>query len=308
MPTSTTARVPAPSDVAAALRAQDVSRIDVGHAKLAHFRFGSGPDVVFVHGWPLHAATFRAAVPELAGHFTCHLIDLPGAGRSEHGSATRFGLRAHAATLRTAIDALGLTRYGLVAHDSGAGIARYLMAGDPRAVGLVSGDTEIPGHMPWIVTLYRTTIAIPGGAASVRALLRLSAVRTSPLGFAGCFTDPRFAEGEFHDWFVRPLVEDRRALEGQLALLRTLDSHDVDDLRDVHARIQVPVRFVWGTDDPIFPIAKARRMVPQLAGPTELVEVPGARAFLHEDHAPLFAGHVREHLTACFARSAPAAA
>ncbi len=287
------------ADVTATLRAQAPATIDVGHARLAHYKFGAGPDLVFVHGWPLHAATFRAIVPELARSFTCHLIDLPGAGRSSYTPATRFGIRAHADTLRRAVDALGLDRYGLVAHDSGAGMARYLMADDPRACGLVSGDTEIPGHTPWIVSLYQLALKIPGGVASTRMLLGMGAVRRSPLGFAGCFTDPGFVDGDFTEWFVRPLLEDRAALDGQMKLLVAIDPGEVRELADVHRRIRVPVRLVWGTDDPIFPIAKARRMLSEFTAPVELIEVPGGRAFLHEDHAPLFAQHVREHLTKC---------
>src|SRR5262245_49620105 len=70
------------SDVTRALCAAPTERIDVGHSRVAYYRFGSGPDLVFVHGWPLHAATFRKVVPELATAFTCHLIDLPGAGQT----------------------------------------------------------------------------------------------------------------------------------------------------------------------------------------------------------------------------------
>ena len=51
------------SDVTRALCAIPTARVDLGHSKVAYYRFGSGPDLVFVHGWPLHAATFRKIVP-----------------------------------------------------------------------------------------------------------------------------------------------------------------------------------------------------------------------------------------------------
>lgn len=289
------------ADVARALRAADVTRIDVGNARLAHWKLGTGPDLVFVHGWPLHSATYRAVVPALADSFTCHLVDLPGAGRSQHDASNDFTLRGMAASLRRALDALGLARYGLVAHDSGAGIARFVAADDARVAGMVFGDTEIPGHTPWLIALYRTTLAVPGGVEVVRALLRLGAVRRSPLGFGGCFRDPRFVDGDFDGWFVRPLLTDRHYLDAQLGLLRHLDASEVERLRDVHAKIRVPVRLVWGTDDPIFPIAKARAMQSQFAGRVDWVEIPGARAFHHEDHADHFAAQVREHFTRVFA-------
>ncbi len=289
------------ADVGTALRAAEVARIDVGNARLAHWKLGSGPDLVFVHGWPLHSATYRAVVPALADSFTCHLIDLPGAGRSQHDPSNDSSLRGMAASLRRALDVLGLARYGLVAHDSGAGIARFVAADDARVAGMVFGDTEIPGHTPWLIALYRTTLAIPGGVGMVRALLKVPAVRRSPLGFAGCFRDPRFVDGDFDAWFVRPLLTDERYLDAQLGLLRHLDASEVGQLRDAHAKIRAPVRLVWGTDDPIFPIAKARAMQSQFAGKVDWIEIPGARAFHHEDHAAQFASHVRDHFAGVFA-------
>lgn len=286
-------------DVGAALRAPDVSRIDVGNAQLAHFRFGAGPNLVFVHGWPLHSATYRAVVPVLAERFTCHLIDMPSAGRSSVAAGAPLTLNGYAESLRRAIDVLGLDRYVLVAHDSGAGIARFLAADDPRTAGLVLGDTEIPGFTPAIIRLYQATLRVPGGTAIVRRLLSMAAVRRSPLGFGGCFTDRHFVEGEFGEWFVRPLLEDDRYFEAQLGLLRALRQSEVNQLADAHKKIRVPVRFVWGTDDPIFPIAKARPMKDQFAGPVEWFELAGSRAFHHEDRPADFARHVAEQATRC---------
>jgi pimeloyl-ACP methyl ester carboxylesterase len=66
--------------------------IDLGHSQLPYWRIGHGPDVVFVHGWPLHAGTWRAVVAELAPDHCCHLIDLPGAGQSQWSAQTPRGI------------------------------------------------------------------------------------------------------------------------------------------------------------------------------------------------------------------------
>src|SRR5215470_18506564 len=63
------------------VRPHDYLRMPEG--MIAQWKFGHGPDVVFVHGWPLHAATFRALAPLLAARFTCHLFDLPGSGQTQ---------------------------------------------------------------------------------------------------------------------------------------------------------------------------------------------------------------------------------
>jgi haloalkane dehalogenase len=284
--------------------------IDVGHSKLAAWSFGRGPDVVLVHGWPLSAATWRHVVDTLKNDFTCHLVDLPGAGHTETTDASPIELRAHEGTLRTAIDAMGLSRYALVGHDSGGFVARRVAAKDPRVTGLVLGNTEIPGHTPPLLVAYMLLARSGLGAQLLRPILSSRWARHSPLGFGGCFEDPRFADGEFHDLFVRPLIESPRAMAGAMALLRNADHRTLAGLEGVHRDIRVPVQLVWGTDDPWFPLAKARVMAHQFGGPTEVVEIPGGKLFVHEERAETFGRHARRFLLDCFdaAETAPAVA
>src|SRR5437660_226537 len=94
--------------------------VEIDGGKLAYYTAGQGPDLVLVHGWPLHAATFRNIVPLLAPHFTLHMFDLPGTGRTEWSGPISF--RHSVAALGQGIDALGLSRYALFGHDSGGAI------------------------------------------------------------------------------------------------------------------------------------------------------------------------------------------
>jgi pimeloyl-ACP methyl ester carboxylesterase len=279
----------ATTDLRAAFQTPPTSFVDVGHSRLAHRRFGRGPDVVFVHGWPLTSATFRAVVPRLADRYTCHLLDLPGTGDTVWSDATPISFEAHADTLRRAADRLGLSRYAVIAHDSGGLVARMLAAEDRRVAGLLLGDTEVPDHTPWQVVAYVMLGRLPGGRALLQALLGSAWLRRSPLGFGGCFRDPRRLEGEFHELFVAPLLSSRERAAGQMRLLSAVSGDAVRHLSALHARIDVPVRLVWGEDDPFFPVARARAMVPEFAGPTELVVLPGLRLFAHEEDPAAFA-------------------
>lgn len=44
--------------------------------------FGSGPDLVLIHGWAMHGGIFAPLTPLLAQHFRVHVVDLPGHGFS----------------------------------------------------------------------------------------------------------------------------------------------------------------------------------------------------------------------------------
>ena len=272
------------------------SYLDVGHSRLAYYRFGRGPDVVFVHGWPLHSATFRHVVPLLERDFTCHLFDLPGTGKTHWDAGSEIGVREGGDTVRRAIDALGLERFALVAHDSGAVFARLAAAGDPRVQALVLGNTEIPGHRPWLVELLALAMRVPGGGALLMHAMRSQRIRRSFLGFGDCFADPASVDGEFFDLFLAPLQESKRAAAGQLQLMRALDWSVIDALDGVHARISAPVRLVWGELDPFFPLDKARKMAAQFPGGAEIDVIEGAKLFAHEDFPDQFAAHTRRFL------------
>ena len=69
--------------------------LDVGAGEVALRSVGQGPDVLFVHGWPVSGATFRTLLPYLADHVTCHVIDLPGAGSSRFTADTPITVDQH---------------------------------------------------------------------------------------------------------------------------------------------------------------------------------------------------------------------
>jgi len=288
------------AEVLSTFRAAPVRLLDGGHARLAYRRFGQGPDVVFVHGWPLHGATFRRVIPFLADEFTCHVVDLPGAGRSEWKDETPLDLVSHSKALRAALAELGLERYALFAQDSGGFIARLIAENNPRVTGLVLGNTELPGHTPWLIALYAATVRVPGGRSLLRTLMKSSAVRHSFLGFGGCFVKRSYADGDFHELFVRPLLESNRASQAQFEVLRSLHLATLERLTEIHRHIDAPVRLVWGTEDPFFPLQKARAMLDEFGGPSDLVEIAGGKLFIHEDRPREFADYAKPFLRDCF--------
>ncbi len=274
----------------------EVTLVDAGHARLAHRQIGSGPHLVFVHGWPLDGSTFAPLVETLSDGYTCHVFDLPGAGATEFDSDEDITLSRHADAIEAAIDRLGIDDYAMVAHDSGGVVARMVAArhGD-RVKGLLFGNTETDGHTPWMLYVYYALSKIPGGRRLLPVMLGSRAFRRTQLGFGGCFTDPDYAEGPFFARVVEPLLDMERN-RGAFALLQNFDVQDLMHLRRLHAQIDAPVLLVWGDADPWFPIAGAREMVDQFSGGAELETIPGGKLFVHEEHADVFARHARRFL------------
>jgi pimeloyl-ACP methyl ester carboxylesterase len=257
--------------------------VDTGTERLPYRRFGSGPPLLLVHGFPLSGFTWRKVLPDLAQHYTCFAPDLPGMGDSEWTERTDFSFPGQGRTLKRLVDRLGLDRYSVLAQDTGGTFARYLALEDgTRVEKLALINTEIPGHRPPWIPLYQFLMRLPGTLTAFSLLLRSRVFLRSGMGFGGCFADIGLIERDFHDHVIVPLLESPKRMEGMQRYLLGAEWAPVDALEHDHARLRMPVQLVWGADDPTFPIDHARRMVGQF--PTaSLVEIPGARLLAHEE-------------------------
>lgn len=260
------------------------SHLDMGSGRgeVAHRVVGSGPDVVFVHGWPCHGATFRYLLPFLVDHVTCHLIDLPGAGASRFGADTDLSIANHVECVRLTVDRLGLDSVAVVGHDSGGLIARHALAGDDRlrAMGLI--NTEPSNGVGWRFRSFVAAAKLPGFGAAFGWVAGKPALRRNKFVLGDAFADRSRLDGDFDEFFLQPLHRDAEYRRATMQLARSFDTELMDQLRKVQQRLDVPVRLVWGDQDPFFPVASARAMVADFPR-ADLVEIHGAGLFSHEE-------------------------
>jgi pimeloyl-ACP methyl ester carboxylesterase len=255
--------------------------LDVGAGEAAYRVVGTGPDVLFVHGWPVSSATFRLLLPHLVDHVTCHLIDFPSAGSSRFDADTPMSIAQHIETVRRVVDVLGLDRVAVVGHDSGGLIARHAMVGDPRlrAMGLINTEPSDPS---WRFKSFIASRHLPGLSAGLGWVAGKPRIVRSKAVFGDAFADRSLLGGEFAEFFLAPLHEIPARREAAVKLLRSFDMHDVTDLPGVHRRLDVPVQLVWGDQDPFFPVERAKAMIAEF--PDARIEViEGAGLFSHEE-------------------------
>jgi haloalkane dehalogenase len=270
--------------------------IDVGEGEVAYRRVGHGPDVLFVHGWPVSGATFRLLLPDLVDQVTCHVIDLPGAGSSRFDASTVLSVEQHIESVRRVVDALGTDAVAVVGHDSGGLIARHALAGDPRLRAMCLVDTEQPGGLSWRFRAFLAARHLPGFGAGLGWAVARRRLRRNTLVLGGAFADRSLLDGEFDEFFLRPLHQDRARRDAAVEILRSFDVRYVEDLQDLHRRISVPVRLVWGEHDAFFPLERARRMVDTFPD-AELVVIRDAGLFSHEERPAEVASALLSMLT-----------
>lgn len=261
-----------------------VEKFDIGDATLALRRFGQGPALLLVHGWPLHGYTWRRILPQLARHYTCYVVDVAGLGDSAWTAATDFSFPAHARRLKRLIDVLGLARYNVLAHDTGATVARCLALIDPQRVEkLALINTEMPSHRPPWIPLYQRLLRLPGAGSMFRLQLRLRFFLRSGMGFGGCFCDLDLLDGEFHEQFIGAYIRSPRRTDGMVRYLLGIPWQIVDAMAHWHTELRMPVLLVWGEDDPTFPIALARNMAKQFPDCRGFIAIPRSKLLPHEE-------------------------
>ncbi|MEP7184818.1 MAG: alpha/beta hydrolase [Rhodanobacter sp.] len=113
------------------------SRIQLPHLSLSSQRWGddSLPPLLALHGWLDNAGSFALLSPRLAARHHVIALDLPGHGHSDHlPSGASYHYLDYVRDVLAAVDALQLSRYTLLGHSLGAGIASLVTAAMPQQI------------------------------------------------------------------------------------------------------------------------------------------------------------------------------
>ncbi len=229
-----------------------------GH-DIAFRREGQGPLLVLIHGMAGSSATWRHVIPALARRFTVVAPDLLGHGASAK-PRTDYSLGAYASGVRDLMAALGHERGTLVGHSFGGGVAMQAAYQFPerceRLVLVGSGGLGIEVNaLLRVLSLPGAEMALPIGcrplfgdlAPAVLRLLERRGRRPSPVLVEIVRSYSSLADADSRGAFVQTLrsVIDRY---GQRVSARDR----------LYLTAEVPTLIVWGTHDPVIPVAHAR--------------------------------------------------
>ena len=271
-----------PAEASDLFRRPPQAFLDVGAGDVAYRRVGSGPDVLFVHGWPVSGATFRTLLPHLSSQVTCHIIDLPGAGSSRFGSDTTLTVDQHISTVRRVVDLLEFDHVAVVGHDSGGLIARHALAGDARLRTMTLIDTEQSHGLNWRFRSFLATRNLPGIGGGLGWIAGQPRLRRSKFVFGDSFVDRSLLDGEFDEFFLQPLHSSQELRAAAVKVFRSFNTRHIDQLAKLHGLINVPVQLVWGDRDPFFPLEWAEEMVRSFPQ-ARLTVIRNASLFSHEE-------------------------
>jgi pimeloyl-[acyl-carrier protein] methyl ester esterase len=235
---------------------------------------GTGPPVVFLHGWSLSSSVWRSQVQALSTRYRCLAPDLRGHGRSA-APDDGYSLENFVSDLAGLLEHLDIRRATVVGWSFGALVALAAFSELRERLSslvLVSGTAKFSAAPDYPCALSPKEPRVLG--------LRLKRDREKAYEefFFGMFPDEERSlidseriEGEFLKEIPRPPCH---------AAARSLETLATADLRDTLHGVDVPVLLVHGTSDRICPVDASRFMAMRLPRST-LKVLDGA------GHAPM---------------------
>ena len=263
---------------------QDVRSVTLPQGRVAYRESGDGDPLLFIHGWPVSSLTWRKVIPALESSYRCIAVDLMGIGETEASLDGDFSMPAQARMLAAFLDALELPSATLIAHDSGATIARILAADQPQRVPrLILFDTEVPGHVIRYFVFLQKVLRLPGSDRLLGTLLRSrNFLRSRRFGFGNAAYDHSALDlDEMFDTATEPMLRSRDRLRGSLKFMVEFDWKVVDALR--HDRLTMPKLVLCGDHDAFFPYARGRQLFEILPEPKSFSAIADCGVFPHEE-------------------------
>ncbi|HEY6001889.1 MAG TPA: alpha/beta fold hydrolase [Anaeromyxobacter sp.] len=215
---------------------------------------GRGDPVLLLHGFPTTRRLWKRVVPALAGAgYRALAPDLVGYGASRCPPGAEPDMASQARWMLALLDALGIERVALVAHDVGTAAAQIMVATAPERVrGLVLMDGVHAGE--WAMDAVAPILAWREPARLFRVLVR-------QLRASGAV--------KLDEEAVREVLAPYEGEEGGARLVRAARAmrpqQTIDVLPALRAR-RVPSLVLWGEHDAYLGVDPVGRPLAELLG------------------------------------------
>lgn len=267
--------------------------IQLDDLRLHYLEAGSGPPVLFLHGWPTHAQLWRHVLPAVAPHRRAIALDLPGFGASDKPLDASYSFRFYDDVLTRFLDAMKIDRLGLVVHDLGGPVGLHWAAGNvSRITELGVLNTLAFAKLSWAVYAFVIAARLPGFSHLLRSQWGLRASMRFGVKDKSRITD------EIAEIYQRPF-RDAAAGKALVKAAYGLHPKGFETIEAALPKFNVPTRLLYGEADRILPdVARTMARLHEIWPHAELSSIPDCGHFLQEDRPD----EVAQALAAFFAR------
>ncbi len=246
-------------------------------------KVGSGPDLLFLHGWQHDRHTWDGVVQYLKDDFTCWLVDLPGFGQNPRPK-TVWNITNYAQWVGEFITEHQLKNPVVVGHSFGGRIAIVLTA-EPVDNKNVTRSTL---HVSRLV-LYAT----PGVRQPISSFHSLAQALYRGVKKTGI----PISQSKLFKKMQQKLRSQDYNQSGNMQdiFLATINF----DLEPYLSQIPTPTLLLWGENDAIVPLTIGHAMH-QIIPESDMKVIPKTTHLAHLEQPRLFSGYIRN-----FAGEAP---
>lgn len=250
--------------------------------KIYYKDWGSGPAVVFSHGWPLTADAWDAQMLFLGQQgYRVIAHDRRGHGRSDQ-SWLGNDMDTYADDLAALLDLLSVKEATLIGHSTGGGeVARYIGRHGTRRVSKAVLISSVPPHM--LKTESNPDAAPMSVFDGLRAGLvadRAGFFKNLAMPFFG-YNRPaaKISQGVVDSFFLQGMAG---SIKSEYDCIKAFSETDfTDDLR----KMTIPTLVIQGDDDQIVPIGISSLKTAKIVPNAKLIVYPGAPHGLPVTHA-----------------------
>jgi haloalkane dehalogenase len=265
--------------------------------KIAHLERGTGPTILFIHGFPLNSFQWRDVIEDLAPTRRCLAPDLMGLGYSEISAEQDLSFESQVKMLAAFLDAKGVREVDIVANDSGGGMAQVFAAAHPNRVrSLTLTNCEVADL--WLTPMIEPFFA---ALASGVAIQGLKAVVSNP-EIAHAQLGPTYENAaavltpEVIKLYFGPLTEnDQRSAQLQKFGDAKRNMAQLVEAGQKLRESKFPAQVIWGDADTAFDKEKSLDWLRKnIGGMRKVTLVPRAKLFWPEEHPRLLSVLLRE--------------
>ena len=267
-----------------------------GH-RIAYLDEGEGPPLILLHGIPTSSLLWRNVIPDLAKSRRVIAPDMLNYGRSDKPLRADVSIAAQARILVGLMDALGLKRVDLAAHDIGGGVAQIVAVRHPERINrlvLASAICFDSWPIPEFEPLQEADAEAGMSVEDFEAMLR----DFLPQGVA--------AEDGLSDEATEIMLRPWTGEAGKAALFRNFRRLSPEYTMAVAREIEtldLPALVLWGDKDPFQKPAYAQRLADAIPG-AQLEWIEGAAHWIMEEQPQAVAVKIAGFLDAPAAPSA----
>jgi pimeloyl-ACP methyl ester carboxylesterase len=270
----------------------EVREVQVPAGTIRYREAGSGPPIVFVHGYLVGGQLWDGVVEALADRYRCIAPDWPmGAQTVAMDPGADLTPPGIAAIIESFLDALDLEDVTLVGNDSGGAMCQVLVARRPARIGrlvLTNCDTH-DNFPPGIFKALPPLARIPGSVPVMALPLRVPpVVRLAFRPFAKT-TPPA---GLLESW-AKPATTDKGVLRDLGKVTRGMRKEHTLAAAESLSGSEFPLLLAWAPGDRFFPVRYAERLAAEVGG-AKLVLIPDSATFVPLDQPLRLAAEIAD--------------